>query len=150
MNYVKHKYSKRVYQIMMDHGDGSPYLSQFPNVRYCSDTRMREFFTQCDGPTQDSKIPVLKEIEWEQKQIRGSEPIIVKAPLQKVGRIRRSGRTTTTAGGYTLKEICSELGISTSSARRILRSRGRAPEGGWRWSSSQEVEEVKSFLKNLR
>lgn len=150
MNYVKHKYSKRVYQVMTDHGDGSPYLSQFPNVRYCSGTRMGEFFTPCNGPTQDSEVSVLKEIEWEQKQIRGSEPIVVKAPLQKVRRIRRSGRTITTAGGYTLKEICSELGIPPASARRVLRSRGRAPEGGWRWSSPQEVEEVKSFLKNLR
>lgn len=150
MNYVKHKYSKRVYQVMTDHGEGSPYLSQSPNVRYCSGTRMREFFIQCNGPTRDSKVPVLKEIEWEQKQIRGSEPIIVKAPIQKVGGIGRSNRTTTTSGGYTLKGICSELGISPSSARRVLRSRGRAPEGGWRWSSPQEVEEVKSFLKNLR
>ena len=80
MEHMKHKYSKRVYQVMTDHGPDHPYLSCFPFVRYVTTSTMERFFTKCSGPVQDSSIRIDQEIEWEKRQLRREEPIVVKAP----------------------------------------------------------------------
>lgn len=148
MRYVKHRYSKRVYQVMEDHGEGHPYLSQSPNVRYISAMRLEKFFIPCsEGPT-DSPISVLQELEWEKHQMRRDEPLVVKAPLVTLKRKR--GKAPGVEKGYTLKDLCQELGIAPATARKLLRSKGKsAPDGGWRWSDSEAAKSIKKFLQKL-
>lgn len=155
MEYVKHKYSKRVYKIMTDHGPEHPYLSCFPYVRNISTGMLERFFSPCGKPPEDyeSSVPVGKEIEWEKRQLRREEPIVVKSP-QIISKPRTRSKRATQAKqepvGYTLKDLCSELGISPAMARKTLRSKGMtAPEGGWRWSSSEAAKGIKEILKNL-
>lgn len=153
MDYMKHKYSKRVYQVMTDHGPGHPYLSCFSFVRYVTTSTMERFFTKCPGPVQDSSIRVDQEIEWEKLQLRREEPIVVKAPSpisRPKAKREKSTRTKEEPGEYTLKDLCSELGISPATARKLLRSKGKAaPEGGWKWADKEAAKPIKKFLKKL-
>jgi len=155
MEYVKHKYSKRVYRVMTDHGPEHPYLSSFPYVRNISTGMLERFFFPCGKPQveYESPVPVGKEIEWEKRQLRREEPIVVKSP-QVISKSRaRNKRPPQVKQGpreYTLKDLCSELGISPTVARKVLRSKGMtAPEGGWRWPSPEAAKDIKEILKNF-
>lgn len=157
MEHMKHKYSKRVYQIMTDHGPDHPYLSCFPFVRYVTTGTMERFFTKCSGPVQDSSIRVEQEIGWEKRQLRREEPIVVKAPSpisrpkakpEKSHRNRREPKEPT--GEYTLTDLCGELGMSPAKARKLLRSHEKkSPDGGWKWPSKEEAKSIKRFLRKF-
>lgn len=155
MEYMRHKYSKRVYQVMRDHGEDHPYLACHPFVRYTSQGSWPKFFSPCGKPEepQDIKISVLEEIEWEKKQLRREEPIRVQAPASiekpKKRRVSKS-RATPESGEYTLKDLCMELGLSPATARKLLRSKGKtAPDGGWRWPDKESAKPIKKFLKKF-
>lgn len=155
MDYMKHKYSKRVYQVMTDHGPDHPYLSCFPFVRYVSKGTMERFFSPCGKPQEATEpmVSVTQEIEWEKRQLRKEEPLVVKAPTPisrpkaKRERVHREG---TGPEEYTLKDLCSELSISPATARKLLRSKGKAaPDGGWKWPDKEAAKPIKKFLKKL-
>lgn len=153
MEYVKHKYSKRVYRVMTDHGPEHPYLSCFPYVRNIYQGMLEKFFSPCGKPLEDyeSTVSVGREIEWEKRQLRSEEPIVVKSP-QVISKPRTRSKRATQAKqepvGYTLKDLCSELRISPAVARKTLRSKGMtAPEGGWRWSSLEAAKGIKEILE---
>lgn len=155
MEYVKHKYSKRVYRVMTDHGPEHPYLSCFPYVRNIYRGMLEKFFSPCGKPQveYESTISVSKEIEWEKCQLRREEPIVVKSP-RVISKSRTSSKRTPQVKqgpvGYTLKDLCSGLGISPATARRVLRSKGMtAPEGGWRWSNPEAAKDIKEILKKF-
>lgn len=153
MDYVKHKYSKRVYQVMTDHGENHPYLSCPPFVRYVTTTTREKFFSSCEGPLEDQKplASVSQEMEWEKRQLRREEPIVVKAPLPTLQlKAKRKRVIPQRPGEYTLKDLCSDLSIPPAVARKLLRSKGKtAPDGGWKWPSKEEAEPIKRFLKKL-
>lgn len=149
MRYLKHKYSKRVYRVMEDHGPDHPYLSCHPFIRYPSKATCEKFFTPIDAPSGETPlVSVLKEIEWEKRQLRKNEPLKVVAP-EPIKRPKPK-RSTPQKEWYSLKDLCSDLGISPSTARRLLRSKGKvAPDSGWRWNSKEEAKPIKRFLKKL-
>ena len=154
MEYMKHKYSKRVYQVMTDHGPDHPYLSCFSFVRYLTTSTMGRFFTKCPGPVQDSSIRVEQEIEWEKLQLRREEPIVVKAPSpisRPKAKKEKSTRTKEeSTGEYTLAELCGEIGMDPAKARKLLRSHGKkSPDGGWKWPSKEEAKSIKRFLRKF-
>ena len=155
MDYMKHKYSKRVYQVMTDHGPDHPYLSCFPFVRYVSKGAMEKFFSPCGKPqvATEPLVSVTQEIEWEKRQLRKEEPIVVKAPTpisRPKAKRERVHRERTGPEEYTLKDLCSELGIPPATARKLLRSKGKAaPDGGWKWPDKEAAKPTKKFLKKL-
>lgn len=153
--YLKHRYSKRVWKVETDHGPDHPYLSHFPYVRYVSQSTMKKFFSPCEKPqvATEPMVSVTQEIEWEKKQLLKEEPLLVKAPTpisQSKAKGERAPRERTGPGEYTLKDLCSELGISPATARKLLRSKGKAaPRGGWRWPNAEAAEGTKKFLKKF-
>ena len=152
MEYMKHKYSKRVYQVMTDHGPDHPYLSCFSFVRYVTTSTMERFFTKCTGPVQDSSIRVEQEIEWEKLQLRREEPIVVKAPSPisrpKAEREKSPRTREGSTGEYTLAELCGEIGMDPAKARKLLRAKGKKPpEGTWKWSNKEAAKTIREFLK---
>ena len=152
MEYMKHKYSKRVYQVMTDHGPDHPYLLCSPFTRYASKGTMERFFTKCSGPVQDSSIRVDQEIEWEKLQLRREEPIVVKAPSH-ISRPKAKGEKSTRAkeeftGEYTLADLCGEIGMDPAKARKLLRANGKKPpEGTWKWPNKEAAKTIRRFLK---
>lgn len=153
MEYVKHRYSKRVYQIMTDHGPNHPYLWspwEF-STRKPGSALMSRFFVPCEKPPEMPKgytISILQEMDWERRQLIGDKPIIVHSPVPK----DRSGdkRKPPNNDEYTLADLCRELGMSPAKARKLLRSKGKVPpSGGWKWSNREEAKPLKEFLKNL-
>lgn len=151
MEYMKHKYSKRIYQVMTDHGPEHPYLSCFPFVRYVTTTGER-FFTRCSGPVQDSSIRVEQEIEWEKLQLRREEPIVVKAPSpisRPKAKKEKSPRTKKEfTEEYTLADLCGEIGMDPAKARKLLRAEGKKPpERTWKWPNKEAAKVIKRFLK---
>ena len=152
MDYMKHKYSKRVYQVMTDHGPDHPYLSCFSFVRYVTTSTMERFFTKCPGPVQESSIRVEQEIEWEKRQLRREEPIVVKAPSPisrpKTKREKSTRTKEESTGEYTLAELCGEIGMDPARARKILRVNGKKPpEGTWKWPNKEAAKSIRRFLK---
>ena len=152
MEYMKHKYSKRVYQVMTDHGPDHPYLSCFSFVRYLTTSTMERFFTKCPGPVQDSSIRVDQEIEWEKLQLRREEPIVVKAPSpisKPKAKREKSHRTKKeSTGEYTLADLCGEIGMDPAKARKLLRAKGKKPpEGTWKWPNREGAKAIRRFLK---
>lgn len=152
MDYMKHKYSKRVYQVMTDHGPDHPYLSCFSFVRYVTTSTMEGFFTKCPGPVQDSSIRVDQEIEWEKLQLRREEPIVVKAPSPISRPKVRGGKSPRTrkefTGEYTLADLCGEIGMDPAKARKLLRAKGKKPpEGTWKWPNQEAAKAIRRFLK---
>lgn len=152
MDYMKHKYSKRVYQVMTDHGPDHPYLLCSPFARYVSKGTMERFFTKCPGPVQDSSIRVEQEIEWEKLQLRREEPIVVKAPSpisRPTTKREKSPRTKKEfTGEYTLADLCGEIGMDPAKARKLLRAKGKKPpEGTWKWPNREAAKAIRRFLK---
>ena len=149
---MKHKYSKRVYQVMTDHGPDHPYLLCSPFARYVSKGTMERFFTKCPGPVQDSSIRVEQEIEWEKLQLRREEPIVVKAPSpisKPKAKREKSHRTKKeSTGEYTLADLCGEIGMDPAKARKLLRANGKKPpEGTWKWPNKEAAKTIRRFLK---
>lgn len=154
MEHMKHKYSKRVYQVMTDHGPDHPYLSCFPFVRYVTTSTMERFFTKCPGPVQNSSIRVEQEIEWEKLQLRREEPIVVKSPSPISRPKAKEKKPTRTkkefTGEYTLGDLCREIGMDPSRARKLLRAKGKKPpEGVWKWPDQESARSIKRFLKKF-
>ena len=152
MDYMKHKYSKRVYQVMTDHGPDHPYLSCFSFVRYVTTSTMERFFTKCPGPVQDPSIRADQEIEWEKLQLRREEPIVVKAPSpisKPKAKGEKSHRTKKeSTGEYTLADLCGEIGMDPAKARKLLRANGKKPsEGTWKWPNKEAAKTIRRFLK---
>lgn len=152
--YLKHQYSKRVYEVKTDHGPDHPYLSHFPYVRYVHKSTVEKFFTPCSGPIQDSHITVLQEIDWEKRQLRKEEPIVVKTPAPTERKLKRKERVETKRSekesptGYTLVDLCGEIGMDPSKARKLLRAKGKKPpEGTWRWPNREAAKSIRRFLK---
>lgn len=150
--YLKHRYSKRVYEVKTDHGPDHPYLFHFPYVRYVRQSTMEKFFTTCSGPTQDSPITVSQEIDWEKRQLLKEKPIVVKAPTP-TGRKPRKGERAETRGkepfiDYTLADLCGEIGMDPSKARKLLRAKGKKPpDGAWKWPNKEAAKSIRRFLK---
>lgn len=154
MEHMKHKYSKRVYQVMTDHGPDHPYLSCPPFTRYVSKGTMERFFTKCSGPVQNSSIRVDQEIEWEKLQLRREEPIVVKAPSpisRPKTKVEKSTRTKEeSTGEYTLAKLCGEIGMDPAKARKLLRANGKKPpEGTWKWSNKEAAKSIRRFLRKF-
>lgn len=152
MDYMKHKYSKRVYQVMTDHGPDHPYLLCSPFARYVSKGTMERFFTKCPGPVQESSIRVEQEIEWEKLQLRREEPIVVKAPSpisRPKAKKEKSHKTKKeSTGEYTLADLCGEIGMDPAKARKLLRANGKKPpEGTWKWPNKEAAKSIRRFLK---
>lgn len=152
--YLKHQYSKRVYEVKTDHGPDHPYLSHFPYVRYVHKSTVEKFFTTCSGPIQDSPITVLQEIDWEKRQLRKEEPIVVKAPAPTERKLRRKEiyetqrREKNPSTDYTLVDLCGEIGMDPARARKLLRAKGKKPpEGTWKWPNKEAAKSIRRFLK---
>lgn len=158
MEYVKHNYSGRVYQVHRDHGPNSnPHLSNPRGYgRYVREATLERFFTTCREPAQEEpSISVLQEIKWEKEVLAKEKP---QKPLetpqekkpQKVTKPSTPKKSSTGVAEYTLKDLCSELGITPAVARKLLRSKGRtAPDGGWRWPNPEAARGIKKFLKKF-
>lgn len=150
--YLKHRYSKRVYEVKTDHGPDHPYLFHFPYVRYVRQSTMEKFFTPCSGPTQDSPITISQEIDWEKRQLLKEKPIVVKAPTL-TGRKPRERERAETRGkepstDYTLADLCGEIGMDPSKARKLLRAKGKKPpDGAWKWPNKEAAKSIRRFLK---
>lgn len=156
MKYLKHKYSKRVYQVREDHGSEHPELVHFHQIRCPGSNRLDRFFTPTtETPSEgEGMVSIPKEIEWENKKLRGDRPLEIKVSTpDEGGRRKKPSRPNKRLGEsevYTLSDLCQELGTSPGVARRLLRSRGKtAPAGGWKWSSRGEAKPIKKILKNL-
>lgn len=155
--YLKHKYSKRVWKVEKDHGPNNPYLSHFPHVRYVRQSTMDRFFTPCSGPIQDSPITVPQEIEWEKRRLFREEPLVVKSPGGTKQKSRKPHREKTEPKEpkgptveYTLADLCGELGMSPAKARKLLRSKGKKPPaGGWKWPNKEAAKSIKRFLRKF-
>ena len=150
MEFVKHKYSKRVYQLMRDHNPEKPYLSLFPFLRYPSQKTLEQFFTPCEGPIQNTPITIPQELKWEERQRLGQQPIMVKPPkgTKKTKKASEKKKVTDLAEEYTLAQLCGEIGMSPAKARKLLRSQGKTPpSGGWKWPNREAAKPIKRFLK---
>ena len=155
--YVKHRYSGRIYQIMRDHGPDHPYLWSpwdFAS-RYPSQDVWDRFFVPCEKPEIMPKhyaISIPKELEWEKRRLFQEEPLVVKTPVdtrpkpKKVHREKAEPKEPT--GEYTLADLCGELGMSPAKARKLLRSHGKKPPaGGWKWPNKEDAKSTKRFLR---
>lgn len=150
--YLKHRYSKRVYEVKTDHGPDHPYLFHFPYIRYVRQSTMEKFFTPCSGPTQDSLITVSQEIDWEKRQLLKEKPIVVKAPTpterKSRDRKRAEAREKEPSTDYTLADLCGEIGMDPSKARKLLRAKGKKPpDGAWKWPNKEAAKAIRRFLK---
>lgn len=159
MEYVKHNYSHRIYQVIRDHGPNSaPYLysPQLSGGRYVREDTLKKFFSPGKAPSGETTIcSITQEIKWEKDQRVKDQPTkSLKAPQQekpwkvtKPTTIKKDPSETTE---YTLKDLCSELGTTPAVARKLLRSRGEsAPDGGWKWPNAEAARGIKKFLKKL-
>lgn len=158
MEYVKHNYSGRVYQVHRDHGPNSaPHLSSSSGWgRYVRETTLERFFTPCKGPDLEKPtISVIQEAQWEKEQRAKDQPQKpLEAPQQKKPeketKPTKDKKASPGAAEYTLKDLCSELGTTPAVARKILRSKGRsAPDGGWKWPNAEAAKSIKKFLKKF-
>jgi hypothetical protein len=158
MEYVKHNYSGRVYQVHRDHGPNSaPHLSSSRGCgRYVRETTLERFFTPCKGPDlEEPTISVIQEAQWEKEVLAKEKPQKpLEAPRekkpQKVTKPSIPKKGSPEAAEYTLKDLCSELGITPAVARKLLRSKGKtAPDGGWRWPNAEAAKGIKKFLKKF-
>lgn len=164
MEYLKHVHSGRVYRVMEDHGPDHPYLYSQVDSGVRTPPKVKEqFFRTCEAPEflpERYDITVPQEIAWEDRRIRATAPIIVVAPVSekpKPGEKVYSDepipkKLQTQSLEFTIQDLAMELGCTAGQARKILRgSKLEKPQGGWKWTSSQEAEPYRRFLKkNLK
>lgn len=159
MEYVKHNYSLRTYQVIRDHGPtAAPYLYSPPESggRYVRETTLERFFSPCKALQEEAPIcSIPQEAQWEREQRAKDQPQKpLEAPQQKkpekATKPTPAKKTSPGAAEYTLKDLCSELGTTPAVARKILRSKGKsAPDGGWKWPNAEAAKSIKKFLKKF-
>ena len=160
MEYLKHKYSGRIYVVRRDHNPEKPYL--WSPWDYTSRTPKKfvwdNFLTPCEKPPEMPRhydISIAEEMEWEKahmpeepKKATEEERPPAQSKLTPAPKKASKAISASAKGKYTLKDLCMEIGMEPSQARRLLRSSGKKPpSGGWVWDSPKEVEGVKRFLK---
>lgn len=156
-DYLKHRYSGRIYQVMLDHGPDHPYLwSPWEYaIRPYNKYLWEHFLTPCEKPPKmpySYPISIPQEMKWEERQVNkaGLGKIQVRPPKSRKATVKRTKTRRAQPGEYTLKDLCSELGISPAQARKTLRSKGKkAPDGGWKWPNPEAAGEIKEILRNL-
>lgn len=88
------------------------------------------------------------EIKEAMKAIEEAPANITRSPRKKKEptekKAPKKGKRDT--GSVSLKDICSELGIDPSKARRILRKK-LDNQGRWEWSDPEIIKKVKNILK---
>lgn len=160
--YVKHRYSGRIYQIMRDHGPDHPYLWSpwdFAS-RYPGQAIWDRFFVPCEKPEIMPKhyaISISKELEWEKRRLFREEPLVVKTPVDTRPKAKKVHREKAEpkepkepTEEYTLANLCGELGMSPAKARKLLRSHGKKPPaGGWKWPNKEAAKGIKRFLRKF-
>lgn len=164
----RHSYSNRVYELVEDMGTNRVYLlsKEDSSIRQLSQSRLDRFFIPCTHIGSDKpKCNIPREVSWEHTQGFKHEKVksdIVtldfsnpkdtktpKTPKPKVPDKSKRSRSSTGGGIITLKDICDNISMNPSQARRILRSKGmKAPSEGWQWNSKEESENIKKILKN--
>ena len=100
-------------------------------------------------------ISIAEEIEWEKshmpeepKKVTEEVRLPAQSKLTPASKKAPKALSAPAKDRYTLKDLCMEIGMEPSQARRLLRSSGqKTPSGGWVWDSPKEVEGVKRFLK---
>lgn len=55
-------------------------------------------------------------------------------------------KTASTGGTFSLAELCAELGIEPSVARKKLRGKVEKPGGRWEWPTQGELDVVRGYL----
>lgn len=102
----------------------------------------QEVLTECLEITQGKKTKPKKSSR------RGEEakPKSKKSPNKKPSSKKENSEETKAT--TTLKDICGELGITPSAARRILRKEGvEKPGNSWSWTSPTDIAKIKGLLK---
>lgn len=105
--------------------------------------------TECSGITPKNKAKPQTEKKVKTKRVpaekKESKLKSKKLPNKKGKKVKspREPQSTTS-----LKDICEELKVTPSTARRVLRKEGiEKPGNSWTWSSPQEVAKIKGLLK---
>lgn len=77
---------------------------------------------------------------------------VPKPPRRKLKRAAtesapKSPRPSVATGGLSLQDICQELGIEPSEARKALRKQFQKPGSSWAWATREAAEPVINFLR---
>lgn len=96
-------------------------------------------------PAKKKKKAKKGEPKEEKKSKKKTTSKTKKGSKAKKGKVKSKGEQVES---ITLKQICEELNIKPSAARRILRKEGvEKPGSSWTWTTPTEVEKIKSLLK---
>lgn len=111
----------------------------------------KEILTECSGITSKNKAKPQTEKKVKTKRVpaekKESKLKSEKLPNKKEKKIESSRELQSTTT-MSLKDICEELKVTPSTARRVLRREGiEKPGNSWTWSSPQEVAKIKGLLK---
>ena len=146
MLYAIHRLSNNVHEVI-EKGVFF-YLRDFQgNERRISDSSLRERYRLEESPIPGKTKGLISEDLEREISLRTKKPIWVRIP----GYPEKENRTKKTESSHkevSLKEICQELKIETSQARRKLRKAGETSyQGKWAWAV-EEVERIREILKN--
>lgn len=81
MELVKHIYSKRVYEVVRDHGENHPYLKHLYFLRMVSQDKLKRFFRPCgEQEIIPKRISIDQEILWEKRFLNRNKRLKVYPP----------------------------------------------------------------------
>lgn len=106
----------------------------------------QEVLIECSEITQEQKAKSKKSSRrGEETKPKSKKSSNKKSSNKKSSKKENSEETKATT---TLKDICGELGITPSAARRILRKEGvEKPGNSWSWTSPTDIAKIKGLLK---
>jgi len=79
--------------------------------------------------------------------IGGEVPTPPRRKLKRKEAPKKEPRPSAATGGLSLGDICQELGIEPSEARKALRKQFQKPGSSWAWATREDAEPVINFLR---
>lgn len=90
-----------------------------------------------------TELSVVLSLEPGPKPVRNQ----VEKPVAISTKPEKKARNSPIGGGYTLAQMCQELGIDPSDARKMLRNKKiEKPQGKWEWTNPEAAESVRKAL----
>jgi hypothetical protein len=114
----------------------------------------KKLYTLTDEEPQIPEFQVNLSVEVDEASTMAKEVSYEATKIKKRNRVRipseRPKKKTKPNRGsiITLKELCTELGLEPSKARKLLRKANiEKPGASWEWNNKEDIQRIKTLLK---
>lgn len=160
--YVRDK--THTYIWLRDKGHMGIFLTLEPGTIEVVKVRLEDGVYRVNGMKEDKLVPIQYELlaairiyhestlskspaaQREIANLLGLDASDIPDDIPEPAKEKKAPTTKSTGTMFSLSDLCAELGIEPSVARKKLRGKVEKPGGRWEWATQEELDNVKGYL----